>query len=97
MRYYYNYVFPKDYASEESRKELQPLLQKIKPLFKEGTNLVRIMLYLMDNLVKFAITLNEDNSTEKKDIDLEVYRFLYATIVPHLKNSIIETENEINI
>lgn len=97
LRYYYNYVFPKDYASEESRKDLQPLLQKIKPLFKEGTNLVRIMLHLMDNLVKFAIALNEDNSTEKKDIDLEVYKFLYATVVLHLKNSIIETENEINI
>ena len=39
LRYYYNYVFPEDYATEESKKELQPLISKMKPLFKENTNI----------------------------------------------------------
>lgn len=94
LRYYYSYVFPKDYASETAYAELLPLLEKMKPIFKDDVNLIRILLHLIEDLVKYAVLIRNGNYPDNKDTDEEVYQYMFGAISQYLKTQKYGEEKE---
>ena len=84
LRYYYNYVFPKSYANEECEKDLTLLLNKIKPLFKKNVNLIRIILHLLEDVVKYAVLIRNQEYPDNKETEKEIFRCIFTMLAPHL-------------
>jgi len=82
LRYYYNYVFPRDFATSGSKEELEPILNRIEKFFKKDTPLIPIILIALENYVKYSILIDKSGDLEKRKE--EVYQIIYNCVTPYL-------------
>lgn len=86
LRYYYNYIFPQYYASEETKNDLQPVLEAIKKYFKEGIDLERIIIHLLEDVVKYTVLVRNKKYPDNEETDKEVFRCIFSFMYPYLVN-----------
>ena len=84
VRYYYNNIFPNDLAIESFKNALEPLLAKSCPFFKNDKNIVRILVYVIENLVKYSLLIKKGEHPDSNEGDGEVYKFLHLALSSQL-------------
>lgn len=86
LRYYFSAIFPKDYATEEIKEEFKPLVDKMMPYFRDGIDIVMILLYLLETVLKDIVMVTNGTYPDNADTEEKTYQFLFGTMSLYLKN-----------
>ncbi|MBQ9988190.1 MAG: hypothetical protein IJP30_00415 [Clostridia bacterium] len=87
LRYYYNYIFPKKYSTEEDLAAFAPLLDKMRPHFKPGTDLINIVLHTMETMLPGIALIYNDIPRDRREIEAVVFRSVFAAMYPYLASA----------
>ncbi len=87
LRYYYNYVFPKDFSNEDVHHQMQLVLDKMKPLFKEGTDLRMMSVHLLEVMMRYTGLVHKGALPDNHETDKKVYQILFGSMLPFLNRT----------
>ena len=85
IKYYYNNVFPNDYANEKCRICMEPVLDKMGLFFKEKTNLNRELFHLLTILIEYAALVRNGAYPDNAQTDEAVCNSVLGLISNQLK------------
>lgn len=85
VRFYYNYVYPDTYSTDEAKIDYKPFLRVMSPLFKEDTDLMVILMMLMETLSRFAAKVSNGELDDSKETDALVFNHVFKLLYPYLK------------
>jgi hypothetical protein len=87
IKYYYNNVFPNDYANEECRICMEPVLHKMGLFFKEKTNLNRELFHLLTILIEYAALVRNGVYPDNDQTDKEVCNLAFSLASSRLEST----------
>ncbi len=64
---------------------MQAVLDKIIPLFKDGTDLIMVLLQLIENVVKYAVLVGKGAYPDNEETTEKVFRMLFSSINMYLR------------
>ena len=89
IKYYYNKVFPNDYANEECRICMKPVLDKMGLFFKEKTNLNRELFHLLAIFIEYAALVRNGVYPDNDQTNKKVCNLVLSLISNRLKISAV--------
>lgn len=85
IRYYYSPYF-KQFSYEAHVKRYKPVMDSIKPVFKEDANVWLIFTHILNTMLDFAIKVIEGEVPDNDDTAEHVFRLVYASSKQYLKD-----------
>lgn len=85
IRYYYSPYFSK-YSLEGHKERYQPIVEKLKGIFREEANVWMLLNHILNVMLDFAVKVFDNQVPDDEDTATHVFRLVYYSVRPYFKS-----------
>lgn len=86
MQYYYSPLFVR-YSAERHRELYEPVVERFGRVFKQGTDVWRMLNYILDIMLTMSIKIFRGEIDDTPEFEQEVFEWIYRSLYPYLNRS----------
>lgn len=86
VRYFYSPYYAK-YSAESHKRRFQPLLTKMRPLFKDEADVWMILNHILNVMLDFAVKVHYGRMSDDDDYSEHVFRVIYVSVKQYFRNN----------
>ena len=83
MQYYYSPLFVR-YSAERHRELYEPVVERFGRVFKQGTDVWRMLNYILDIMLTMSIKVFRGEIENTPEFEREVFESIYRSLQPYL-------------